>query len=104
MVEIDESAKKILENRIDVFSALFSQAGQDMHKEVVPTIGSKEYQNGVGIIDHLIGIQIEENSLESDITTIMSTKTGDQLLKWSYAVRRTWWYKLFSRFDPSKGR
>ncbi len=54
----------------------------------------------VGIIDLMIEDQKKVNQVESDICNIMAIPAGDKLLKWSYKVRSTWWYKLFSKIDP----
>lgn len=57
----------------------------------------KEYMS---IIDSLIESQRIVNQAESDICDIMRIPSGARLLQWSYTVRSTWWYKLFSRIDP----
>lgn len=55
--------------------------------------------NGDSAIDRLIKAQRHVNRAESDVCDIMSTEAGARLLQWSYAVRSTWWYKVFSRID-----
>jgi len=53
------------------------------------------------VLDQMIEIQKIINKDESDLCAIMSTPAGARLLDWSYAVRGTWWYRLFSRIDGS---
>jgi hypothetical protein len=51
------------------------------------------------VLDEMVEIQKAINKQESDICDIMSTPAGARLLDWSYIVRGTWWYRLFSMID-----
>jgi len=53
----------------------------------------------MSIIDELIESQRIVNKVESDYCDILRIPAGASLLQWSYTVRSTWWYKVFSRID-----
>lgn len=51
------------------------------------------------VIDQMAAIQKIINKEESDTCAIMSTPAGARMINWSYVLRDTWWFKLFSRID-----
>jgi hypothetical protein len=60
-----------------------------------------EQRHFVGVVEQMAEIQMIINKEESDTCDIMSTPAGARLLNWSYVVRDTWWYRLFSRIDST---
>ena len=72
--------------------------------EAYGQVEKKRVKKYYSILDGLIELQKEENKVESELYDLMAIPTGDKLLKWSYLVKSTWWYKAFSKIDPRFNR
>ena len=49
-------------------------------------------------IDDILNKQLKINQTESELCDLLSIPAGARIYRWSLNVKRTWWYKFFSRF------
>lgn len=51
------------------------------------------------MVEFIAEAQRQHNLANSAYTDLISTAAGRSLMRWSSAIRSTWWYRLFSRVD-----